>query len=146
MIEKVTTNNFDEVLPLIKAYQEFYGVTDIDEAKNRNHFGRFIEDNTRGMLFILKHEEKAIGFVTIYFGFSSVRAEEVGILNDLYVLPDYRGEGHGKTLIYHAIETVKNTGINRIQWLTAKNNEIARKTYDSFNANKSEWYVYSMDI
>lgn len=38
MIEKVTNNNFNDVLPLISEYQEFYGVKNIDEEKNKKYF------------------------------------------------------------------------------------------------------------
>lgn len=146
MIEKVTLQNFDKVLPLIKAYQEFYGVKDIDEKKNTRHFSQFIEDHTRGMLFVTEIEQRAIGFATIYFGFSSTLAEEVAILNDLYVLPEFRGKGHGKKLFNHALKAVKERDIKRIQWLTAKNNKTAQKLYDSSGANKSEWYFYAKEI
>lgn len=38
MIEEVTNQNIEDVLPLIKEYQIFYGVEDIDEEKNREFF------------------------------------------------------------------------------------------------------------
>jgi len=145
MIERVSSQNIDDVLPLIKAYQEFYQVANINEDKNRNHFSQFLGDNSRGMLHLIKAEGTVFGFSTLYFSFSSTRAEEVGILNDLYVLPEYRGKGYGKKLMAHAIEQVKSRGISRIQWLTAKDNEDAQKLYDSLGANKSEWYFYAKE-
>jgi len=145
MIEKVSSQNIDDVLSLIKAYQEFYQVANINEAKNRNNFSQFLDDNSRGVLHLIKAEGKAVGFSTLYFGFSSTRAEEVGILNDLYVLPEYRGKGYGKKLMAHAIEQVKSRDISRIQWLTAKDNEDAQQLYDSLGANKSEWYFYAKE-
>jgi len=41
MIEKVVDENFDDVLLLIKEYQEFYKVSGIDEEKNRDYFHQF---------------------------------------------------------------------------------------------------------
>jgi len=38
MIEEVTSQNFEEVLPLIREYQIFYGVKQIDENKNQKFF------------------------------------------------------------------------------------------------------------
>lgn len=145
MIEKVTKENFECVLPLIKAYQEFYCVPDINEEKNKNHFGQFLDSNSRGVLFAVKENEKLVGFTTIYYGFSSSRAEEVGILNDLYVLPEYRNKGYGRQLINRAIEEVKNRGLKRIQWLTARNNENAQMLYEKLGAKKSEWFLYAKE-
>lgn len=143
MIERVTNSNLDEVLPLVRAYQEFYEVPDINEAKNRAHFSRFTDDNTRGVLFLLRHDGQAVGFATIYFSYSSGSAEEIGILNDLYVSEEFRNQGYGKQLILHAISEIKKRGLKKLQWLTAKQNTTAQKLYDSLNANKSEWYLYT---
>jgi GNAT superfamily N-acetyltransferase len=146
MIEIVSDENFDEVLPLIRAYQDFYRVSNIDEQKNRNHFGRFLRDHSRGVLLLLRFEQTPIGFATIYYTFSSARAEEVGVLNDLYVAPEYRGKGFGRQLIARASEEVKARGLTRIQWLTTRDNNTAQTLYDSTAASKSEWFFYAMDV
>ena len=90
MIEIVTNNNLDEVLPLIKAYQEFYEVADINENKNKTFFSKFVDGSNDGVLLLLRDNGKVVAFSTLYRGFSSTRAEEVGVLNDLFVLPNYR--------------------------------------------------------
>jgi len=145
MIEKVTDDNFDEVLPLIKEYQEFYKVENISEDKNRSYFYQFVNNNENGILHVLRKNGKAIGFTTIYKGFSSSRAEIVAVLNDLYVSPSHRGNGHGKALINHAIGVAKSLGYSRLQWLTAQDNEVAQKLYDSLGANKSSWLFYAKE-
>ena len=145
MIEKVTDDNFDEVLPLIKEYQEFYKVENISEDKNRSYFYQFVNNNENGILYVLRENGKAIGFTTIYKGFSSSRAEIVAVLNDLYVSPSHRGNGHGKALINHAIGVAKSLGYSRLQWLTAQDNEVAQKLYDSLGANKSSWLFYAKE-
>ena len=49
MIEKVTDKNIDEVLPLIREYQVFYGVEEIDEKKNKLFFSQFVKSNENGV-------------------------------------------------------------------------------------------------
>lgn len=142
----MNSENYEDVLPLIRGYQEFYRVVEIDEEKNRNYFSQFLGGNDRGILHLIKSEGKVIGFSTLYFFFSSTRAEEVGVLNDIYVLPEHRGKGYGKELISNAIETVQSRGLSRIQWLTARDNEEAQKLYATLGASKSEWYFYAKDI
>jgi len=145
LIEKVTAENFNEVIPLIEEYQKFYGVDDIDNDKNKLYFYQFVNSNENGVLHILKIDNKTIGFTTIYKCFSSARAEEVAVLNDLYVCPSYRGKGFGKKLVNHAIDTVKLLGYRRLQWLTAQDNKVAQKLYDSLDANKSSWFFYTKE-
>jgi len=145
MIEKITSKNFGEVLLLIREYQEFYTMKNIDDEKNRNYFSQFIGDNENGVLHVLIYEGKAIGFSTIYKGFSSTRAETVAILNDLYVQTQYRGKGFGKKLIEHAAKKAKSLGYAQLQWLTAENNKTAQLLYDDMGALKSSWFLYAKE-
>ena len=145
MIERVTRANFDEVLPLIKEYQEFYNVGEINDEKNRKYFSQFLDNHEQGVLHLARVEGKAVGFTTIYRGYSSTKAEEVVILNDLYISPAHRRNGYAKALIFNAIEEAKKRGYSRLQWLTARDNEDAQSLYDAIGANKSEWFFYTRE-
>jgi len=145
MIEEVTSQNIEDVLPLIREYQIFYGVKDIDEEKNREFFSQFIQNHENGILHLYKVAHKAIGFTTIYKGFSSTRSETVAVLNDLYIQPSYRGNGYAKELINNALKTAKLMGFSRLQWLTADDNETAQKLYNNLGANKSSWLFYAKE-
>ncbi len=65
MIEEVTSKNIEEVLPLIKEYQLFYGVEQIDEKRNQTFFSQFTENHDNGILHLYRVAHKAIGFSTI---------------------------------------------------------------------------------
>lgn len=41
IIEQVTSATIDEVLPLIRAYMEFYEISDISDERNREFFLQF---------------------------------------------------------------------------------------------------------
>jgi len=144
MIEEVTHETLNEVLPLIGKYQEFYEVTVINDEKNKCFFSQFIGSDN-GVLHLYRSEGKAVGFTTIYNGFSSTRAETVAILNDLYVSQSYRGKGIGKELVDHAFNVAKERGYSRLQWLTAQDNVKAQELYNSLGANKSSWFFYAKD-
>jgi ribosomal protein S18 acetylase RimI-like enzyme len=85
-----------------------------------------------------------VGFATLYFSFASSIAGKVGLLNDLYTLPDCRGNGVGKALIRHSYEYAIAKGAKRLQWLTAQDNEQAQALYNSLGASRSSWYFYSL--
>ncbi|MCW8932630.1 MAG: GNAT family N-acetyltransferase [Gammaproteobacteria bacterium] len=146
MIEKVSPDNFSDVLPLIREYQEFYAVENIDETKNEKYFSQFLTDHQNGVLYLCHIDGKAIGFATIYKGFSSTRAETVAVLNDLYVQTSYRGNGYGKDLINYAESEAKKMGFSRLQWLTAQSNERAQQLYNDLDVSKSIWFFYAKEI
>ncbi len=74
MIEPVDSSNIDELLPLVRAYQEFYGVTDISDDRNREFFSRFGEQSSSGCQFLFRKQGSAVAFATTYFNFSSTLA------------------------------------------------------------------------
>lgn len=143
MIEIVSESNIDKVLPLIRAYQEFYNIADISDSKNRDFFAQFGESNSSGCQFIYRDKGNVAGFATVYFTYTSTIAAKVAILNDLYTMPDFRGKGIGRKLIEHCHSYASSNGAARLQWVTAPDNKQAQKLYDSMNTSKSTWYFYA---
>ena len=144
MIEAVSTKNLEEVLPLVRKYQEFYQASEIDDDRNRAFFSQFSENGKDGCLFLYRNDDgKAVAFATVYFTFVSSIPARVGVMNDLYTEPEHRGRGIGKLLINHCLEFTLSKGAARLQWLTAEDNEKAQKLYDSLDTKKSTWQVYT---
>ena len=143
MIEVVTKNNIDEVLPLVRAYQEFYCVAEISDFNNRAFFSQFGEDNPTGCQFIYRDNGDVVGFATVYFTYTSTIAAKVAVLNDLYTVSTSRGNGIGRKLVEHCHMYALSNGAARLQWVTAPDNHQAQKLYDSMNTNKSTWHFYT---
>lgn len=143
MIETVTDRNLEDVLPLIGQYQTFYQVPEISLEKNRKFFQQFVENSERGCQFCFRSENQVIGFATVYFTFTSTIAEKVAILNDLYTVPESRGQGVGRQLIEHSHKFAADRGAVRLQWVTAPENEVAQRLYDSMDTKKSTWHFYT---
>jgi hypothetical protein len=43
VIEAVSDKNLEEALPLVRQYQEFYNISDINDERNREFFSQFSE-------------------------------------------------------------------------------------------------------
>ena len=142
MIETVSKNNLVEVLPLIRAYQEYYKISDISDDRNFEFFAQFGVSSPTGCQFIYRETGKVVGFATVYFSFTTSITAKVAVLNDLYTLPNYRGKGIGRQLIEHSRIYADENGAARLQWVTAPDNEPAQKLYDSMNTIKSTWHFY----
>ena len=145
-IEPVAASNLDEVLPLIRLYQEFYRVADISDERNRQFFSRFGKDNPLGCQFLFRRDGKAVAFATVYFSFTSALPAKVAVLNDLYTLPEARRHGIGRKLTEHCREYARESGAVRLQWLTASDNQVAQRLYDSLETGKSNWVFYTYPV
>ena len=143
-IETVTPATFEQVLPLIADYQRFYQATP-DEARNRGHFAKLLDDHNLGAQFVaLDHTGQALGFATIYFPLGSVSARVNCLMNDLYTIPEARGQGIGRALILHCLAYAREHGFDSIFWQTAQSNERAQRLYDSLPTTRSAWYTYTL--
>src|SRR5262245_53082417 len=143
-IETVSAATFELVLPLIADYQRFYEATP-DHARNRSHFAQFQEDHSQGIQFVaLDETDRALGFATLYFPFGSVSARVNCLMNDLYAIPEARGQGVGRALILHCLAYARDHGFSSIYWQTAQSNARAQRLYDSLPTTRSAWYTYTL--
>lgn len=144
MIEAVTPANFAELLPLMRDYQTFYQVATISDEHNARFFARFGPESPLGCLFLYRAETgDAVAFATVYFSFSSTIAAKVGVMNDLYTRPEWRGRGIGQALIRHCHDYARAHGAARLQWTTALDNHTAQRVYNQLGAVSKPWLFYT---
>ena len=145
MIQPAIINHLNELSILFDAYRQFYNkVSDIESAKV------FLADrmnNNESKIFIAFDGEEAVGFIQLYPLFSSTRMKRFWILNDLFVLPKWRGKGLSKALIEEAKELCNQTDACAMLLETSISNEIGNNLYPSMgfvlrdDANFYEWEV-----
>lgn len=143
-IAPVSAAEYEELLPLIAAYQRFYGVEQIDEERNRAFFRRFLEPSDAGLLLGARVEGRLLGYACLYWHFSSTEAAESVLMNDLYVDADARGRGLGRALIEASADVARQRGAAQLQWQTAPDNHTAQRLYDATGAERSEWIEYEL--
>jgi GNAT superfamily N-acetyltransferase len=145
-IEPISERQMGLLLPLIAAYQRFYGVTDIDAGRNRAFFSRFLAPSRDGMLLGAWRGEELVGYACLYWHFTSLVPAETVLMNDLYVAERRRGEGIGRALIEAGVEVARERGAHHLEWATAPDNETAQRLYDSTGAERSEWIEYELPL
>jgi len=145
-IAPIGSEELEELLPLIAAYQRFYEVEDISEARNRAFFRRFLAPSEDGLLLGAHQEGRLVGYACLYWHFSSLEAVENVLMNDLYVSEEVRGEGVGRALIEASAEIARERGVPFVEWSTAPDNHTAQRLYDSTGAERSEWYSYELRV
>ncbi|SMO65518.1 GNAT family N-acetyltransferase [Solitalea koreensis] len=127
-ITKAFLLHIDEVTFLFEAYRAFYNMTP-DQEKAR----LFIKDrikNEDSVIFLAKTDDgTAVGFTQLYPLFSSTRMTKWWLLNDLFVLPEHRGQGISITLINAAKDLCRKTGAGGLSLETMKTNTIGNTLY-----------------
>lgn len=146
-VSPVREEEFEELLPLIAAYQGFYEVDDIDNDRNRFFFRRFLAPSDDGLLLAARDGGAVIlGYACLYWHFSSLAAQETVLMNDLFVAPEARGKGIGRSLIESSAAVARERGAAWLEWATAPDNLTAQRLYDSMTSEKSTWLEYELDV
>ncbi len=88
-----------------------------------------LQNHPTTLIFIAFCENKAVGIVTCFKGFSTFMARQTIHISDFYVLPDYQGKKIGRQLL----ETVEKAAIDlqccRVTLEVQENNDRALRIY-----------------
>lgn len=96
------------------------------------------------VLFVLEGERE-VGFALFFHNFSTFLGRSGLYLEDLYVLPEYRGRGYGKGLLCRLAQIAEERGCGRLEWSCLDWNEPSIQFYRSLEAVPMEgWTVYRL--
>jgi GNAT superfamily N-acetyltransferase len=144
-VRPIQERELEDLLPLVAGYQRFYGA-EPDLERNRRFFSRFLHPSDEGLLLGAWVDGRLAGFATLYWFFSSTKAADSVLMNDLFVREDVRGSGIGRALIQSALDEARRRGAAHLEWFTAPDNLKAQRLYDSVpGAGRSTWYAYEID-
>lgn len=138
--------DLDDILPLIRGYQAYYSITNVDDIQTRAFFGSVITSPAEGFIIVARIEREAVGFATGYITRSGYLARRLVHMGDLFVDPQYRNRGVGRTLIKAVAVEAKKLGLQTVRWLTSSTNFEAHRFYDSLGAAPSEHRLYVWDV
>jgi GNAT superfamily N-acetyltransferase len=94
-------------------------------------------------VFFAEIDGKEIGFALYFHNFSTFLGQAGLYLEDLYVLPDYRGQGYGKAILKHLAQIAVEQGCGRLEWWCLDWNQPSIDFYLSLGAKAmDEWTVY----
>lgn len=88
---------------------------------------------------------KEVGFALFFHNFSTFLGRSGIYLEDLFVLPEYRGKGHGKALLKELAKITVERGCGRLEWCCLDWNRPSIDFYLSLGAKPlDDWTIYRM--
>ena len=139
-----TENDVALILNFIKALADYEKMSDAvvaDEALLREWI---FEKKKAEVIFALDNGVE-VGFALFFHNFSTFLGRAGIYLEDLFVLPEYRGRGHGKALIMELARITKERGCGRLEWCCLDWNKPSIDFYLSLGAKPlDEWTIYRL--
>jgi GNAT superfamily N-acetyltransferase len=137
-----------ELLPLVRAYCDFYQVAPSDQALLELSRA-LIADPERDGLQLLARDDggRAVGFATLYWTWQTLSAARAGVMNDLFVAAEARGTGVASGLVTACLERCREHGAAQLVWQTARDNHRAQALYDRIGATRDDrWLDYGLPV
>jgi GNAT superfamily N-acetyltransferase len=90
-------------------------------------------------------DDDPAGFALFFHNFSTFLGKPGIYLEDLYVRPEFRGAGVGRSLLVHLAKLAKERGCGRLEWSVLDWNEPAIGFYKSIGASPvNGWTLYRL--
>jgi GNAT superfamily N-acetyltransferase len=142
-IERATERDVPLILSLIKAlaeYERMAGeVTASEEGLRETLFG----PQPSAEVVIAYAGDAPAGFALFFHNYSTFLGKPGLYLEDLFVVPAYRGHGFGKALLAHLAALAVERGCGRFEWSVLDWNEPAIGFYKKLGAKQMDaWRIF----
>ena len=145
MIRPATVSDVPVIAQLIRELAEYeklaHCVVFTEEALKQHLFG----PRPYAEVLIAEEAGTSVGFALFFHNFSTFLGQPGIYLEDLFVKPANRGQGHGKQLLAALAKVALERGCGRLEWAVLDWNKPAIGFYESLGARPNdEWTVYRL--
>lgn len=137
-------NDCNKILYFIKQLAEYEKMSD-EVVATEDLLEEWIFEKKKAEVIFAMENEKEVGFALFFHNFSTFLGRAGIYLEDLFVLPEYRGKGYGKGLLKQLAKIAVQRGCGRLEWSCLDWNKPSIDFYLSLGAiPMDEWTVYRL--
>jgi GNAT superfamily N-acetyltransferase len=145
-VRPATPADGDTWLALVDALADYEKLArPTPEARQRLLHDAFGPEPHRIQVYVAEVEERAVAYAITCETYSSFLALPTLYLEDIFVLPDARRHGVGRTMFRYLAGEAVRRGCGRMEWVVLDWNQLAIDFYDKLGAQRmKEWYTYRL--
>ena len=133
-----------KILEFIKKLAEYERMLDLVIADEKLLEQELFDKKGAEVIFAA-HEEKEVAFALFFHNFSTFLGKRGLYLEDLFVLPEYRGKGIGTATLKKLAQIALERNCGRLEWSCLDWNEPSIQFYLSLEAEQmSDWTTYRL--
>jgi GNAT superfamily N-acetyltransferase len=146
-IRAATEPDLPALLPLIRAYCEFYEADPTDAGIEEMARAVIAAPDDEAFLLVATADDgEVVGFAACGWKWSSLRGARIVVLEDLFVAERVRGAGHADALIEACADLARGHGAPALTWLTAPDNHRAQAVYDRVGGHSEPFLEYELEL
>lgn len=144
-IRPAQTSDCGQILIFIQGLAEYEKLAHEVVATEDDLRRTLFSNNPSAEVYIAELNGKPAGFALFFTSYSTFLARPGIYLEDLFVLPELRGNGIGKALLSHLAGLVVERDMGRLDWSVLDWNEPAIKLYEQLGARGlTDWTQYRL--
>lgn len=130
------------ILRFIRGLAEYEGMLD-EVVADEAILEEWLFDKRKAEVIFALEDGREVGFALFFHNFSTFLGRAGIYLEDLYVMPEHRGKGHGKALLKKLAQVAVERGCGRLEWSCLDWNKPSIDFYLSLGAQPmSDWTSY----
>ena len=132
------------ILEFIRGLAAYENMSD-DVVATEDLLREWIFNKKKAEVLFVCEGTKEVGFALFFHNFSTFLGRAGIYLEDLFVLPEYRGKGYGKGLLKKLAQITVERGCGRLEWSCLDWNKPSIDFYLSLGAvPMEEWTTYRL--
>ena len=141
-IRLLASYDFDQWRGLFQGYDDFNQVSLSDDGVQAT-WSWLIDAEHVCTGLVAERQGQFVGLVHFLGKPNPLRRQIIGLLDDLFAVPDHRSGGVAVALIIGIKGAAETLGWSVVRWITRDHNYRARGLYDKL-AEKTDWVLYEM--
>lgn len=146
MIRNATPDDLPTIVSLVQALADYERAPDEAVATEEHFRVALFGPQPAAFCLVAEHDDgRAVGLALWFRNFSTWLGVHGVYLEDLFVLPEYRGYGYGKALLVELARICVANGYGRLEWSVLDWNEPAIGFYRALGARpQDEWTTFRL--
>ena len=144
-IEAATESDIPLILTFIKGLAQYEGLADAVVATEESLRESLFGPRAGAEVVIAYSATEPVGFAVFFHNYSTFLGRTGLYLEDLFVVPEWRGRGLGRALVRYVARIAVTRDCGRLEWSVLNWNEPAIRFYQALGARPmDEWTIYRL--
>ncbi|WP_342476675.1 GNAT family N-acetyltransferase [Paenibacillus sp. FSL H7-0350] len=145
IIRNAEPNDISSLTELMYEYIVGFYQNPKPPADKINSLIQTLFDQQQGVQLVAEQNGELVGFATLFFTFSTMKADKISVMNDLFVREPFRDTEVESQLFLACQQYSQNHGYANMTWITSTTNKRAQSFFENMNAVKGkDWVHYSL--
>lgn len=126
---RAVSDDLEELLRFSEALYREDGTARFERERASRGFSQVLEDESLGRVWMIEAGGRSVGYVVLTWGFTIEHWGRVGLIDELFVLPNHRDRGLGTAAMELAERSCRERGIRAVQLEVSRANARGQELY-----------------